>query len=235
VTGLLALGQRDTSRDPRRRAGFFVAAALVMALLVMHPASALWRISRLSWTLDYPWQLLGLVGFATSLASGAALLLAPTLRRLPWLSVLITLVVLASYGYLSPRFTDLPVGGSPVGVFGDEVILLSYQREGPLRHGATVRLTLDWQSLRPMTTDYTVFVHVVDEEGTIWAQRDSVPVDGERPTSSWELGEIVPDEYEIMIPVDGPREGYRVQAGLYDGGTGVRLPVSGGATTVTLE
>ncbi len=235
VAGLLALGQRGASRDPRRRAGFFVAAALVMVLLVMYPASGLWRISRLSWTLDYPWQLLGLVGFATSLASGAAVLLAPTLRRLPWLSVLIILVVLASYGYLSPRFTELRVGGSPVGIFGDQVVLLSYQREGPLRHGATVRLTMDWQGLRQMTNDYTVFVHVVDEEGTIWAQRDGVPVDGGRPTSSWELGEIVRDEYEIMIPVDGPREGYSVQAGLYDGETGVRLPVSGGATAVTLE
>jgi hypothetical protein len=235
TAGLLALGQRGTSRDQRRRAGFFVAAALVMVLLVMYPASGLWRITRLSWTLDYPWQLLSLVGFATSLASGAALLLAPTLRRLPWLSVLVTLVVLASYGCLSPRFTELPVGGSPVGVFGDEIVLLSYQRDGPLRHGATVRLTLDWQSLRPMTDDYTVFVHVVDEEGTIWAQRDGEPVDGERPTSSWELGEIVHDEYEIMIPVDGPREGYSVQAGFYDGETGVRLPVSGGATAVTLE
>jgi hypothetical protein len=235
VTGLLALGRGNTSRDPRRRAGFFVAAALVMVLLVLFPAAALWRISGLSWTLDYPWQLLGLAGFAASLASGAALPLAPTLRRLPWLSVLITLVVLASYGYLSPRFTELRVGGSPVGVFGDQVVLLTYQREGPLRHGATVRLTLDWQSLRPMTTDYTVFVHVVDEEGTIWAQRDGVPVGGERPTSSWELGEIVPDEYEITIPVEGPREGYSVQAGLYDGETGVRLPVSDGATAVTLE
>jgi hypothetical protein len=235
LTGLLALGQRDTSHGPRVRAGFFVVAALVMVLLVMHPAAGLWRISGLFWTLDYPWQLLGLVGFATSLASGGVLLLAPTLRRLPWLSVLITLVVLASYGYLSPRFTELRVGGSPVGVFGDEVVLLSYQREGPLRHGATVRLTLDWQSLRPMVTDHTVFVHVVDEEGTIWAQHDGEPVDGERPTSSWSLGEIVHDEYQIMIPVGGPREGYRVQAGLYDGETGVRLTVSDGATAVTLE
>jgi hypothetical protein len=195
----------------------------------------LWRISRLSWALDYPWQLLALAGFAMSLASGAALLLAPTLRRLPWLSVVLTLVVLSSYGYLSPRFTDLRVGGSPVGVFGDQVILLSYQRQGPLRHGATVRLTLDWQSIRPMTADYTVFVHVVGEDGTIWAQRDGVPVEGERPTSSWELGEMVRDEYQIAIPVDGPREGYTVQAGLYDRETGVRLPVPGGATAVTLE
>jgi hypothetical protein len=114
-------------------------------------------------------------------------------------------------------------------------MLLTYQRQGPLRHGATVRLALEWQSLRPVETDYTVFVHIVDQEGTIWAQRDSVPAGGELPTSSWELGEIVSDEYEMMIPVDGPREGYAVEVGLYDPESGVRLPVSGGATSVTLE
>jgi hypothetical protein len=235
VTGLLALDRRAAPHDARKRALLFFSAAVVTALLVTHPSSLLWRISRLSWTLDYPWQLLALTGVAMSLASGAVLLLAPALRRLPWQAVLVTLVILGSYGYLSPRFTDLRVGGAPVGVFGEEVILLTYQRQGPLRHGATVRLTLDWQSLRPVETDYTVFVHIVDGEGIIWAQRDSVPAGGERPTSSWELGEIVSDEYEMMIPLEGPREGYAIEVGLYDPETGVRLAVPGGATAVTLE
>lgn len=235
VTGLLALDPRSAPHDARKRALLFLSAAVVTALLVTHPASALWRLSPLSWTLDYPWQLLALTGVAMSLASGALLLLAPALRRLPWQAVLVTLVILESYGYLSPRFTDLRVGGAPVGVFGEEVMLVAYERQGPLRHGATVRLTLHWQGLRPMETDYTVFVHIVDEEGTIWAQRDDMPVAGERPTSSWELGEMVSDEHEMMIPLDGPREGYAVEVGLYDAETGDRLPVAGGATAVTLE
>jgi hypothetical protein len=235
VTGLLAFDRRSAPHDARKRALLFFSAAVVAALLVTHPASVLWRISGLSWTLDYPWQLLALTGVAMSLAAGALLLVAPPLRRLPWQAVLVTLVILESYGYLSPRFTDLRVGGAPVGVFGDEVMLVAYDQEGPLRHGATVRLTLQWQSLQPMETDYTAFVHVVDEEGTIWAQRDGMPVAGERPTSSWEFGEIVSDEHEMMIPLDGPREGYVVEVGLYDAETGDRLPIAGGATAVTLE
>jgi hypothetical protein len=235
VAGLLALDRRAAPHDARKKALLFFSAAVVTALLVTHPFSLLWKLSRLSFTLDYPWQLLALTGVAMSLSSGAVLLLAPVLRRLPWQAVLVTLVILGSYGYLSPRFTDLRVGGAPAGVFGEEVMLLTYQRQGPLRHGATVRLTLEWQSLRPVETDYTVFVHIVDEEGNIWAQRDSVPAGGERPTSSWELGEILSDDYEMMIPLEGPGEGYAVEVGLYDPKTGIRLPVPSGATEVTLE
>jgi asparagine N-glycosylation enzyme membrane subunit Stt3 len=235
VTGLLALDRRSAPHHARRRALLFFSAAVVTTLIVTHPASVLWGISGLSWALDYPWQLLALTGVTMSLASGALLLLAPPLRRLPWQAVLVTLVILESYGYLSPRFTDLRVGGAPVGVFGDEVMLVAYEREGPLRHGATVRLTLEWQGLRPMETDYTVFVHIVDEEGTMRAQRDGMPVAGERPTSSWELAEIVSDEHEMMIPLDGPREGYVVEVGLYDAETGDRLPLTGGATAVILQ
>jgi hypothetical protein len=235
VAGLLALDRRSAPQDHRKLALLFFSAVVATALLLTHPSSVLWRISRLSWTLDYPWQLLALTGVAISLAAGTLPLLALPLRRLPWQAVLVTLVILESYGYLSPRFTDLRVGGAPVGVFGDEVMLVAYERQGPLRHGATVRLTLEWQGLRPMETNYTVFVHVVDEEGTIWAQGDTMPVAGERPTTSWESGEIVSDQHEMMIPLDGPREGYVVEVGLYDAETGDRLPLAGGATAVILE
>jgi hypothetical protein len=86
-----------------------------------------------------------------------------------------------------------------------------------------------------METDYTVFVHIVDQEGVIWGQRDAVPQDGESPTSSWELGEIVEDQYELQIDVEGPRNGYAVELGMYDPGTGERLADSQGSTVVILE
>lgn len=113
--------------------------------------------------------------------------------------------------------------------------LLSYRREGPLLHGATVRLTLYWQALRPMDTDYTVFVHVVDPEGTIWGQSDAMPVQSEKPTSSWQTGEIVVDEHQLKIDLEGPRKGYSIQVGVYDPDTRERLPVSSRGTVVTLE
>ncbi|MCJ7620479.1 MAG: hypothetical protein MUP64_09715, partial [Anaerolineae bacterium] len=60
-------------------------------------------------------------------------------------------------------------------------------------------------------------------------------VDGERPTSAWELGEIIEDTHVMTIDVEGPREGYVVEVGLYDPNTGTRLPLSSGATAIKLE
>jgi hypothetical protein len=235
LAGMLLLGRDAVDVTLRRTVGFFVLGAIVMAFSMLPPASSLWRISRFSLLLQYPWQLLAFVGLAASLASGATLAVARQLARFPWQAVLVTLIILASYGYLLPRFTDVQVGGSPVAILGDEVALLTYRREGPLLHGATVRLTLYWQALQPVETDYTVFVHIVDAEGAIWGQRDAMPVSGERPTSSWELGEIIEDARELRIDVEGPREGYVVELGMYARGTGERLPVSEGGTVVILE
>jgi hypothetical protein len=214
----------------------FLGGGALAAVFLMLPASAFfWRASHLSLLLRYPWQLLAFAGLAISLLAGAAVSLAPQLGRLPWQAVLVTLVVLSSYSYLSPQFTDLQVGGAPVAVFGDRVLLLSYQLEGPLVHGATVHLTLNWQSIAQLSEDYTVFAHIVDNDGAIWAQCDSAPGGSERSTSSWIPGEIFQDDCEMTIDVGGPREGYIVQVGLYESTTGTRLTLPDGRTAVILE
>jgi hypothetical protein len=86
-----------------------------------------------------------------------------------------------------------------------------------------------------MEKDYTVFVHIVDAAGRIWGQQDSMLVAGERPTSSWELGEVIEDEHQLTIDVEGPREGYTIELGVYDRSTGERLPVSSGAAAVIID
>jgi hypothetical protein len=235
VTGMLLVGGYDGGPAVRRRAGFFVAAAIVLALSLLYPASFLWQVTGAALLLKYPWQLLAFAGLAMSLAAGAVVGFVGRLAGFRWQVVLTTLVILASYEYLSPRFIDVRVAGSPVTILEDKAALLSYRREGPLLHGATVRLILNWQSLRPMETDYTVFVHIVDQEGAIWGQRDAMPQDGERPTSSWALGEIVEDQYELQIDVEGPRNGYALELGMYDPGTGERLQGLQGDTVVILE
>ncbi len=233
--GMLSLGGEEADPRLRRRVGFFVGASVLMILLLLHPAAFIWRVSLLSLLLRYPWQLLSLVGLAMAVASGAAVGLARELGRFHWQAVLLTLTILASYSYLSPRFTDVQVGGSPVAIMGDKIALLNYRRQGPLLHGATVRVTLYWQVLQPMESDYTAFVHIVDEQGTIWGQSDAILVQDEATTSSWEVGDIVEDEHELKIDLEGPRDGYTLQVGVYDRETRERLRVSRGGTVATLE
>lgn len=230
ATGLALLSLFALSRgekEVRRKTLFFLAGAGVMVLLTLGPARLFWETTRLSWLLAYPWQLLAVIGLCTSAAAGGLLALEPRLARFPWRAALVALIVLGSYNYLSLRFTDFEVKKPAQGILGDKVVLLDYKLEGSLRHGATIRLTLYWQALKEMEKDYTVFVHVVDEEGTVWGQWDSQPVSGERPTSGWEQGEVLEDAYKISIDVEGPREGYRIKVGMYLVETGERLPTEG--------
>jgi hypothetical protein len=78
-----------------------------------------------------------------------------------------------------------------------------------------------------MEASYTVFVHVLNKDGIMGGQWDSVPGGGLLPTSSWLEGEVIADEYEVPIKVGAPPGGYVIQIGMYDVHTGKRLKVQG--------
>ena len=79
------------------------------------------------------------------------------------------------------------------------------------------------RAVAPPATDYTVFTHVVDAGGKLWAQWDNPPVHGTYPTGQWSANETVFDQY--MIPLDEamPPGTYTVLVGLYEPATGIRL------------
>jgi hypothetical protein len=85
--------------------------------------------------------------------------------------------------------------------------------------GAATTLTLAWQAQAPMAQDYTVFVHVLDALGQTVAQRDSLPRAGAYPTSLWEPGEFILDDYAFEVPPGA----YHIAVGLYLAETGERL------------
>jgi 4-amino-4-deoxy-L-arabinose transferase-like glycosyltransferase len=91
--------------------------------------------------------------------------------------------------------------------------------------GSTVRVTLYWRGEQPMDEDYTVFVHVVDDGGHIWAQQDNQPEGGFFQTSFWEEGEVVQDEYELSIAQETPPGQYNIEVGMYVLLTGQRLSI----------
>jgi len=111
---------------------------------------------------------------------------------------------------------------------GEGVSLIGYNLspdDDPLRPGGSLHLTLYWQALTPMQKDYTVFTHLIDEEGQIWAQKDNPPLGGARPTSLWYEGEIIKDEYELVVKEGTPPGEYRLEVGMYLLSTGERLPL----------
>ena len=87
-------------------------------------------------------------------------------------------------------------------------------------------ITLYWQALAPPTGDYTVFVHLLNEEGLV-AQHDSPPRYGRYPTSDWHTGDMVPDEHRLELPTLAPGQLLRLVVGMYRSDTLERLPAIG--------
>lgn len=217
----------------RRVVSVFFVAALVLTLLMFEISAPLWNV--LGTFAANPWQLLAFVGLALSIVAGASVAFDSRLSQPAMLAVLVSLPVVASYGYLSPRFLDFTPTRPQIAIFGKhEIALLDYRIVGPLRHGATVRLELKWQALRTVDHDYTVFVHAVDATGNTWGQEDAKPVDGTLPTIKWTAGQVVFDTHAIQIDVEGPREGYHLEVGLYQAATGDRAIIDNGADQLIL-
>ena len=107
----------------------------------------------------------------------------------------------------------------------DKVTFLGYDLDkATIRPGGTLHLTLYWQALAKMETSYTVFVHLLDAQNRTWGQMDNLPVGGTHPTTSWLPGEVVRDEYEIVVDATAPAGEYQIEVGMYDLGTMLRLP-----------
>ncbi len=121
---------------------------------------------------------------------------------------------------------SIPLAGEPAINFDNRILLLRYDLDRrQLRPGETLELSLAWQCLRRMDEDYTVFVHILDEEQRIWGQEDIGPVHGTYPTSQWKEGEIIEDIHSVRLSYEAPPGEYQVEIGLYLLSTMARLPV----------
>jgi len=108
--------------------------------------------------------------------------------------------------------------------FGSSIALRGYDLART--DDGQVTLRLHWQAEHVVDRDYTVFVHLVDDQGRVIAGADGEPGGGAFPTSTWVVGEEVPDEHRLRLPSPLP-PGAHVEVGLYLLSTGQRLPVVG--------
>lgn len=110
--------------------------------------------------------------------------------------------------------------------FEDKLALVGYQLDQrAARPGDTLRLRLYWQALRPVEANYTVFAHILGDQQRLWAQKDSPPQNGAAPTSAWQPGTLIEDEYELRLHPDTPPGVYEVEVGMYLPASGQRLGV----------
>lgn len=101
--------------------------------------------------------------------------------------------------------------------FNQELSLVGYdidEREvGP---GDLINLTLYWQSLKDVGSDYLVQAKLVDEEGRDWVTVEGRPADGESATFEWRSGQQILDNHQLAIPLDMPAGRYSIVVSLID-------------------
>lgn len=138
------------------------------------------------------------------------------------------------YGNARLALYALPVENASVtpvnAVFGDggPIRLSGYALAGiPAAGGDILQVTLLWQASAQVDVRYNVFVHLLGPGGLLWGQRDSEPGGGLRPTTTWPVGQTIPDRYGITVLPGTPPGTYQLEVGLYDINTGVRLAVAG--------
>jgi len=117
-------------------------------------------------------------------------------------------------------------------LFGEGVYFRGFDLERTTyAPGEVMRLILHWEAASEMETSYVVFTHLLGKSynpqrgNFIWGQVDSVPLGGAYPTTGWDVGERVRDEYRIPIEADAPAGEYELEIGMYEPVTGERLLV----------
>ena len=99
--------------------------------------------------------------------------------------------------------------------FGNEILLTGYeysQRE--IKPGEALTVKLQWQALQNDLPDYKVQVRLKDEAGQIYETSEHRPLQGQSPTNTWQIGDIVQDKQELQIPASLPPGAYNVQVAL---------------------
>lgn len=184
------------------------------------------------------------------------------LWTLPWVMgcVLFTLSALTPWWIIQPAYTP-SVGtqlaeGTPLtpveAQVGDGFRIRGVHAEpAQLTPGETATVTIQWHAVDSpegrseagqaqgdgSVNDYSVFVHLVDDDGLTIAQLDTVPGGGLRPTSQWQPGAQYTEQYAVYIPPSAYTPTQATWAvGLYGvGSVAAAGPIDGGRLPVTLE
>jgi hypothetical protein len=129
-------------------------------------------------------------------------------------------------GELPPQ-ADLS-GLRPLAVqFDDRVELVGWKARADSADPSRLLVDLGWRALGRSDTDYTAFVHLLDQEGQIASQVDGPPGGLANPTTRWVPDETVRTAVALSIPPGKEAEDYTLRVGLYEPVSGRQLPITG--------
>ncbi|MCB0165679.1 MAG: protein kinase [Anaerolineae bacterium] len=117
---------------------------------------------------------------------------------------------------------------SPVGAnLGGQIALDAYELPRlQYRPGEAVTITFFWRAITPPTDDYNLFIHLTTPQGGIVSEIDTRPQNGSALVSSWQVGQVIIDPYQLPIPDTTAAGDYEIRVGFYNPSTNTRLPIS---------
>lgn len=125
------------------------------------------------------------------------------------------------YIYLPPQFTELSPHVPLLVDLENGISMLGHDlTEDLYRPGDEVIAAVYWRAEEVPELSYTVFMHLYDETGHVLDGWDNPPCRTTCPTTSWQAGEILRDEYTLRIPEDAAPGTYGLRVGMYHSDTG---------------
>lgn len=158
-------------------------------------------------------QLLPALGSMAIIIAAGWWALSPVRLRRPILILIIAIMfglgAWLPFGVVVPEYfpkpllteTDLPADLARLNLtYRDELKLIGVKIGTATVHpGERVAVTAYWQALKPMTTNYSVFVHLIGRGYQNVGQFNTYPGLGLRPTRSLQPGQIVADTYPVLV------------------------------------
>ncbi|OQY48619.1 MAG: hypothetical protein B6242_01905 [Anaerolineaceae bacterium 4572_78] len=103
--------------------------------------------------------------------------------------------------------------------FGDEIRLMGFNPNLTI-HDGSITVDLAFQVTPKSWHDYTLFVHVIDDNGNRLTGYDALP---NPSTSQWLKGEVIIISQTVPMPKDLADDDYQLRVGWYHAGTGQDL------------
>jgi hypothetical protein len=191
---------------------------VIVAQRDMYPGQGLLPTSELPpgyrWTDRYALQVPVLALAPRALHWAAGVYHFPTGERLPITSPGPTSKTAVEFGALA--LAAHPDDVAPLLSYRPGIRLTGYDvQPSTLAADAPFTVTLEWQAARDVAEDYVVSLQLFDEHGERWAQDDSMPLDGQAPTSSWDSGQRIKDDRMLHIGAGAPPGIYNLMLVLY--------------------
>jgi hypothetical protein len=96
-----------------------------------------------------------------------------------------------------------------------KLTLQGYHKPQTAQLGSTIAVQTLWQASGKTQSDYHVFVHVLDSEGKLAAQADSIPGEGNFPMAQWAADQSWLETSRIVLPAELKGGTYQVYVGWY--------------------